>query len=335
MSEHAEYLEAITAHVERHFGPVESVLHEIVSDELHIDVLMVPPTEARPCITLVTSGMSGRAMDVPADVDAPRYAELVLTLLPGYPLDHESFDDEAVYWPIRKLKQAARWPMQLATWFGDGHTMSTNPPEPMAPGVPFVGIALLELLDPAARRLQVEGGPEIAFYQLVALHPEELQEKIDQGPQRLHELFDSEALRHVYNTRTNLCSREHVDRYVRGGKWIVLAGWLMALLVVADFGAAWLDGAKLPWTRLGFGIATAAYVAQGKRWARWFTLVPCFFIPYAMYRFGFGAATESVRVAVIYASLPIWLGIVWLLFGSASVRWRYFADRVSQQAKRS
>ena len=55
---HAQHLEEVTAHVERHFGAVASVFHEILPDRLHIDVLMVMPTAARPWITLVTSGMS-------------------------------------------------------------------------------------------------------------------------------------------------------------------------------------------------------------------------------------------------------------------------------------
>jgi hypothetical protein len=37
MTDHAD-IGAITAHIERHIGPVHTVLHENVSDDLHVDV---------------------------------------------------------------------------------------------------------------------------------------------------------------------------------------------------------------------------------------------------------------------------------------------------------
>lgn len=268
MSEPAAHLAAVSAHVARHFGPVAQVFHELVSDELHIDVLVIVPSALRPFITLVTSGMSSYAMPVPAGVAAPARAELVLTLLPGHELSEAAFADEAVYWPVRKLKQMARWPMQLQTWFGDGHTMATEELEPVAPGVPFVALATLELLEVAARRLLLADGGEIAFYQVIALHREELEEKQRQGAARLHGLFDAPLLRVVYNTRINLCGDEHLERYRRGERLVTLAGWLLFAGALAEVIAAALDGDKLPWARFGFTLALAAWVGQGRRWAR-------------------------------------------------------------------
>lgn len=58
-----ENVEEISAHIERHLGPVDSVYHEILSDTVHIDVHIVKPTESFPFHRLVTSGMS----DLPRD----------------------------------------------------------------------------------------------------------------------------------------------------------------------------------------------------------------------------------------------------------------------------
>ncbi|MBK9387913.1 MAG: suppressor of fused domain protein [Planctomycetes bacterium] len=85
----ARHLAAITAHVEKHFGKVALVFHELISDELHLDVLLVAPCEDRPCWTLVTSGMSEKPMSVPAGETAPRRAELLMTLDPGWEMDRE------------------------------------------------------------------------------------------------------------------------------------------------------------------------------------------------------------------------------------------------------
>ncbi|WP_251274378.1 hypothetical protein, partial [Enterobacter hormaechei] len=37
-----QHIEAISAHLERHLGPVSGVFHEIISDLVHIDVHVVP-----------------------------------------------------------------------------------------------------------------------------------------------------------------------------------------------------------------------------------------------------------------------------------------------------
>jgi len=58
-------LEAIQAHVAGHIGKIDKVLHEIVSDGVHIDVLVVPASDDRPYHLLVTSGISDQAMKVP------------------------------------------------------------------------------------------------------------------------------------------------------------------------------------------------------------------------------------------------------------------------------
>src|SRR5690606_17276637 len=126
------------------------------------DVLMVLPTKERPFVTLVTSGMSELPMHVPDGNSSPRFAELVMLLAPTGELSQEAFRDERVYWPIRHLKQLARMPHLLDTWLSAGQTVSTEPPEPVADGVPFCAMGVLELLDEPARRLQVRDDLQIA-----------------------------------------------------------------------------------------------------------------------------------------------------------------------------
>ena len=65
--------ELIEDHVERHLGPIESVFHELVSEYVHLDVLVVEATEERPFHYPVTSGMSSRPMPA-GDGDEPEQA---------------------------------------------------------------------------------------------------------------------------------------------------------------------------------------------------------------------------------------------------------------------
>src|SRR5687767_4018341 len=110
---------AIAEHVAKHVGPIANVFHEIKPTLVHLDVLVVGPTDDRPYTTLVTCGMSERPMRVPIEnpedlglIPELRYAELLLCLPPDWPLTSEAFQNEANYWPVRWLKRLARLPHQ-------------------------------------------------------------------------------------------------------------------------------------------------------------------------------------------------------------------------------
>lgn len=61
-------------------GEDYSVFHELISDELHIDVYCWEPTQERPFWTLATSGMNEYRMQMPAGREEYNRAELVMTL---------------------------------------------------------------------------------------------------------------------------------------------------------------------------------------------------------------------------------------------------------------
>src|SRR6185369_17322023 len=113
-----ENIERIGEHIARYVGPVETVFHEIVSDLVHVDVHFVPADGEREYHTLVTSGMSDRPMTVPEGAEDFQFAELVLCRPDTWPLSQKDFNDENNYWPVRWLKQLARFPHEYDTWLG-------------------------------------------------------------------------------------------------------------------------------------------------------------------------------------------------------------------------
>ena len=80
-------IESIEQHIEKHVGPIETVYHEIISDQIHLDVLIVPATDAKPYHMLVTSGVSDLPMTLPEGIDHPDRVELLVALPPTWPLD--------------------------------------------------------------------------------------------------------------------------------------------------------------------------------------------------------------------------------------------------------
>ncbi len=188
-----EAIEKISDHIERHIGPVASVFHELISDQVHIDVHYVAPRDDRPVHTLITSGMSDLPMTLPEGVDAPRYMELMITLPASWQVSEEAFQDPAWYWPVRQLKFLARFPHLYSTWLGWAHTMPNgNPPEPYAPNTSLMGALLLPSLFAPVEFRALVMGPEksVQFLSIWTLYEEEMNYKLRKGAEALVDRFE-------------------------------------------------------------------------------------------------------------------------------------------------
>jgi len=212
-----QVIEAVTRHIERHVGPVDFVLHESRSHLVHIDVHHVPPGAGRPFHTLVTSGMSQRAMTVPAGAENFAYGELFLSLPPEW--------DVSVAWPIRLLRELARYPHERDTWLGCGHTIQNGQngqhgqhgqngqngqngqDGPYGDGVRFCATLLTHPVtlgaELAERRLP---GRSIHFYQLIPLYLEEIRFALRHGTGALLARFAQYQMSDVVDPgRQNTC----------------------------------------------------------------------------------------------------------------------------------
>lgn len=200
-------ISAISDHIERHLGSVSSVYHELISDKVHLDVHVVPPSADFPFYTLITSGMSDRPMAVPPEAspdEAPRFAELCILLpstwnIPADPADiAEAFEDENVYWPIRWLKLLARLPHEYGTWLGFGHTIPNG--ENAAPFADDTELGCMLLLTALSlpeefQTLEISPNKMVHFYTLYPIYREEMELKMEQGVNALIDRFE------IYDTR--------------------------------------------------------------------------------------------------------------------------------------
>ena len=192
-------LEDIQAHLERYIGPVETVLHEVVSDLIHLDVLYIPPTSERPFTVLVTSGVSDLPMTVPEGMEDYARAEFLIALPETWPINEKAFKDEAHYWPVRWLKYIGRIPHEYDTWIGWGHTIPNgDPPEPIS-NTSFIGVMASPpyWLDSDFFQLTASNGDIISFYEMVPLYPEEMTLKLEKGAEELERRFEKENVEFV------------------------------------------------------------------------------------------------------------------------------------------
>ncbi len=204
-------IKRISDHIEQHCGKVETVMHELVSDLVHIDIHWVKPTRERNYHTLVTSGMSDRPMLAPEQVAQCQYAELMLSLPPSWPLDDKSLEDGRNYWPIYLLKMLARFPHKFNTWLWWGHTMPNgDPAEPYAEDTQLCCALLLSPVraDEGFESLQINDEKTIHFFSIIPLYKEEIDLKLEKGAEALCELFEKHIVTELLDVkRRNVCQK--------------------------------------------------------------------------------------------------------------------------------
>lgn len=170
----------VMSHIEKFFGPVASVMHEIVSPDIHIDICVIPPHGERAYLTLATMGMGAHRMHVPDEL-AEKFlerAELVVALPKDWKIGSQ---DEQWYWPIRLLKDLARLPAAMDAWLGWGHTVESSKPYTEASQLCASMLLLPQGADDGAHVCKLQGGDEVNFYQVVPLYREESEFHTEKG----------------------------------------------------------------------------------------------------------------------------------------------------------
>jgi len=171
-----ETMELITSHIRENIGEVSFVLEERESSLVHIGLHVVSPTENANFYTVVTSGMSDKPMAVPAFAPVFKYAELLICLPPWWPFTMEGLAKEETYWPIKLIKDLARYPHQHDTWLCYGHTVPNgDPPKPFAPNT-RMSAAILSvplLFGQKLWRLTASPDKEINFFSVIPIYKEE------------------------------------------------------------------------------------------------------------------------------------------------------------------
>lgn len=187
-----ENIELIAAHIEKHVGPVSWVIHELISDQVHLDIHIVAPTPERNFYTLITSGMSDQPM--PDDQgDNCYFSELMLALPPTWPLDEESLDNEDNYWPIRWLSFLARFPHKYNAFLWDGHTIPNGEePTNFSENTNFCGwaIGLPRTVSDDSIFLNATEEKTIVFFAIYPLYNDEIVYKLEEGFENLYALFE-------------------------------------------------------------------------------------------------------------------------------------------------
>ncbi|MDR1902983.1 MAG: suppressor of fused domain protein [Treponema sp.] len=199
-----EEMECIQSHIDTYFGASGSVFHELVSPDIHVDIVIIEPTEKRNYYVLVTMGMGAHRMNVPDELKEENLAraEVLVCLPPDWNIESK---EEEYYWPLRWLKIMARLPGNEDTWIGWGHTVPNG--EPFAKNTQLNTILLLNpgAFRQKSFRCKMPDGSYVNFYQMIPLYEEEVQFKIKNNTDLLLSFLDKDCLEYVRIDRDNIC----------------------------------------------------------------------------------------------------------------------------------
>ncbi|MDR1871732.1 MAG: suppressor of fused domain protein [Deltaproteobacteria bacterium] len=181
---------AVENHISQYFGQNTLVLHEMLSDYIHVDVILIEPKPERNFFTLITLGMGAHKMDVPEGLRGSKdRAELMINLPPSWKLNEKN---EIWYWPIGLLKSLARLPIYASTWLGYGHTVaSSDPPSPYADNALFCA-ALLSLpyfFGEDSYVCAISKNELVNFYQIIPIYESEMNFKLQNSAKELESLI--------------------------------------------------------------------------------------------------------------------------------------------------
>ncbi|GAA0076979.1 suppressor of fused domain protein [Clostridium sp. CTA-5] len=205
------YAEEITKHFNEVFpGRQSSTFHELISDIVHIDITIMEPIENQPFKVLFTTGMSSMPMTLPDEIpederDLYSRSELMMFLPADWDLTEQSIKDENNYWPIRLMKQMARFPHEYNTWFSYGHTVPNYETyDPYAENTGLNGI-VFNMFKEEISVINTKDGNRINIYYVLPLYKEEIEYKLQNGMDALMEKLDSVDWIILDSKRENTC----------------------------------------------------------------------------------------------------------------------------------
>ena len=206
-------LDAYEKYIKKEMGHFDDVIHEIYSPDIHLDIIIVPPSPRYNFYKLYTEGMGAYKMNVPPEFKNQKLerAELVIYLPPTWNINSTKEED---YWPIKLLKTIARIPITSNSWLTYGHTISfdkDNTHTPFAKNTKLCSAILFDALDKSGKplELKIKNLGKINFYEVFPLYEEELNYKIEKGLDALYDkLYKNEISSLVDINRKNVVLSE-------------------------------------------------------------------------------------------------------------------------------
>ncbi|NUB44380.1 suppressor of fused domain protein [Fertoebacter nigrum] len=195
----------VEARLTAHFGTAPHVMHEIVSDKVHLDLLPFAPRPGQDFWVISTIGMSFVEMSVPPHVENGWFwkrAELMIALPADWPVPLSSEDLAAAedsFHPLATLKRTARYPHLAETAIAPMQTVDFG--EPLGPDTRMTAVLIWwpDFLPADAATIKIGPDQVVNLYQVIPIHPDEREFAISAGSPALYDLLKSAGAVHLYD----------------------------------------------------------------------------------------------------------------------------------------
>ncbi len=167
-----------------------------------VKLALFPSTDRRPVAKLTTVGMSRQPLTHPTRDD------LRVELAMSFPSAWQAGAGEDDDWPIHELVKWATYPLIENLFIWRGQTLTTEPIQPIAPGIDFCGWLAAEpaFVPEAANPLDVDDR-DVHLVDLIPLYREELDFADEQSAEELlARLQQSRTSQLVTPHRRNVCA---------------------------------------------------------------------------------------------------------------------------------
>lgn len=171
-----EESEHFEGYIKRNFGEYTKVFHEFYSPDVHVDILIIPPTKKSNYYKLITMGAGAYKMNVPDEIkeyDLDR-AEFVAFLPPDWDMTEKN---SKYNWVINELQTLCRIAIDENDWVGFGHTIGYEANAPLTKYANFSSLILLSAqveTEGYSVDLKLPNKGTINFYQIFPLYKEEV-----------------------------------------------------------------------------------------------------------------------------------------------------------------
>ncbi len=202
---------AVENYIRDNFGKAFTVVHEMYSPDINIDICVMPPQLGHDFCILSTIGMGAYEMNVPEDLEEYELerAELIMCVPPG--IANLSDGDN---WIAEIMRTVAHLPLERKSWLAHGHTVGAGQGNTIDSSVPFNAVILKGANSLDGKRLpkcSLPSGEVVNFYYLLPIFAEELDFKLSNGANALFGLFEASGdnIKDFYvvnSSRRNLCT---------------------------------------------------------------------------------------------------------------------------------
>lgn len=202
-------------HIEKHFGEIDNVFTEKITEEYFIEIYHIAPTKNRFYHKLITYGVSSTKVNEDKEFQSAKFVELIVFLPTSWYAGKNNGKDIKIGWPYKMLKEISQKLILKSSypWYRLSNT-NLERSLPVADNTKQCGFIPLQptLVNPNFNNLNIGHDKVINFFNIVPLYEEEINFRITRGIKAFEKKFYGNGETELIDiNRKNVCKNRIFD----------------------------------------------------------------------------------------------------------------------------